>query len=92
MKIILLANKAVTTDISKLEERVIMVEGQNEQLEVRITDNEKEMAEQKDTIKVLKDVISNQQSWLETLQRDKLARNVMITGIPNDDITIDNTT
>ena len=88
--IVLHANKSLLTLIEKLDERIILLETNNAELGERVSDNNRMIEKNKDESKVLKKVIGNQQSFIEGIKRDKLGKNVIITGIPNDTVAINN--
>ena len=50
-------------------------------------ENARQLKAQGETISTLKKVILNQQVFLEELQRDHLAKHVVISGLPNYDMT-----
>ena len=83
LKIILHANNSLKTHVPQLDERI-------RDLEETQANNEELIATQGAEVEQLKKVIVNQQSFLEQIQRNNLAKNVMITGIPNNDVIIGN--
>ena len=85
--IVLHANKSLLSLIEKLDERITMLETKNAELG---SENNMMIGKNEDEFKVLKKVIVNQQSFIEGVKRDKLGKNVIITGIPNDVVVINN--
>ena len=84
-------NKAQNTKVEELTTRVTALENSKNANEPKIeantasakTNGEKIEALEK-TITSLKKTLVNQQEYLEQVQRNLLAKNAMITGIPND--------
>ena len=97
LKILLLGNRKQERKFDKLSERVSLLENTDAINEPRITANT-EMArtngekieELEKTISSMKKTIVNQQEFLEQLQRNNLAKNAMVTGIPNDPLIVGN--
>ena len=90
LKILMLGNQAQNTKVEQLTARVTQLEKANELSDPKIaanTDSSKGNSEKievlEKTIVSLKKTIVNQQEYLEQLQRNNLAKNAMITGIPN---------
>ena len=91
LKILLLGNKTQATKVEQLNTRVTELEKSNNIRDPKIeantgltkTNNEKIEALEK-TITTLKKTLVSQQEYLEQVQRNYLAKNAMITGIPND--------
>ncbi len=96
LKILLLGNNKQSLKVEQLTERVSELENSNAVNEPRITanteivtTNSEKIEELERTITSLKKTMVNQQEFLEQLQRNNLAKNAMITGIPNDPLILD---
>ena len=83
LKIILHANNSLIFRVSMLDERITV-------LEESLANNEELIASQETEVVQLKKGIVNQQSFLEQIQCNNLIKNVMITGIPNNNVIIGN--
>ena len=97
LKILLLGNNKQSIKVEQLTERVSEIENTNAVNEPRITantemarTNSEKIEELEKTITSLKKTMVNQQEFLEQLQRNNLAKNAMITGIPNNPLILDN--
>ena len=96
LKIILLGNDAINNKLIALGARVDALEQSIELKDQKITKNAETVASaearivalEKDNA-TLKKVILNQQTFVEQTQRSNLARNAMITGIPDTPLTIE---
>ena len=94
LKILLNAHNAVNDKIKKINNTLTSLEVTNSRQDTEIEklndtadENGRQLKAQGETISTLKKVILNQQEFLEKLQRDHLAKNVIISGIPNYDMT-----
>ena len=97
LKILLLGNNKQSRNVEQLSERVSELENTNKINEPRITANTEiartngeKIEELERTITSMKKTIVNQQEFLEQLQRNNLAKNAMITGIPDTPLIINN--
>ena len=93
LKIMLKANSLLMTKlndvdsvINKLNDKIESHKLIIDKHEDIINENSKKINRQDDEIEKLKRVILNQQTFIENSQRKLLAKNCVISGIPNDDI------
>ena len=91
LKILLLGNKTQNTNVELLTARVTELEDANKISDPKIEantasakTNSEQITELEKTITTLKKTLVNQQEYIEQLQRRDLAKNAMITGIPNE--------
>ena len=90
LKILLLGNNKQKVEIDQLNNRVLELENHTHVQNPKVTANTEhstangaKIEELEKTVATLKKVIVNQQEYMEQLQRNNLAKNAMITGIPN---------
>ena len=90
LKILILGNNKQNLKVEQLSERVAELETTKAVNEPRITANTEtartngeKIEELERTITSMKKTMVNQQEFLEQMQRNNLAKNAMITGIPN---------
>ena len=95
LKITMMANSAINTKIDKLNKRMDTLETSwqtnitaIDKNKDTIAENERRLAEIDGTLTNVKKTLLNQQNFMEQVQRTHLARNVMITGVPNDNLAI----
>ena len=89
----------LTQALEALDNRVVELETITKKLDIVVTKEKetveelsKEVKSKATEITQLKKAVYNQQIFLENVQKKELMNNVIITGIPNDNVTIDDIT
>ena len=97
LKIIMMASTSTNQRIDRLTNRIDELERSlNTNIAIiekhkdEINENSTRIAEAEKDIGMLKKTILNQQSFIEQTQRNSMIKNLMISGIPNVDMKIDN--
>ena len=95
LKILLMGNNAINQKIDELSDRIDLLEtdlGVKDatitKQDESITANEGKITALEEQIVTLKKTIVNQQKFMEQMQRNNLAKNIMITGVPDTALVI----
>ena len=72
---------AVNDNLQKLEVKMTRINEENRE-------NASKVEEANNEMKCLKKVILNQQKYMEGLKRKETSRNIIISGIPNDELNM----
>ena len=89
LKILLLSNSSINTRLAALENHNKIKDETIKRFEETITSNESKITSLENEISTLKKGIVNQQLHQEQTQRNQLANNLMITGIPDNPLFVD---
>ena len=81
--------ESITTKIKDMSEKIEQVSTKCESNADKIKETENNIQEKEKEITLMKKAILNQQIFLETLQKRDLRNNVIVTGIPNNNLLID---
>ncbi len=95
LKIILMANNTINQKIDKLNNRIATLENSLKVNTVAIEKNKDEidnnvqgLSEVENTTAIIKKTLINQQIFIEQVQRNNLVKNLMISGISNENMLI----